>query len=151
MFATYHFQLRYLDIEKFCLIQNQTVTRYTIENRRLINQIKSYQLPVTRAIFERINADNVKEYYIFDFTGRRFIIRDTLNRAFTSQELIEWIHVLESRMKITHGDFVRVYTIKTSRTFRDVVTDQETYFLNYLYTLIDNRCPELFINFKRSW
>lgn len=151
MFAVYHFHMRYLDIEKFYLIRQQNVSSHTLDNRRLINQIKSYQLPVTRAIFERVNEDNIKEYYVFDFTGRRFIVRDTLNRTLTSQSLIDWLHEIESRAKITHGDFVRVYTVKPSRIFRDIVTDRECYFLNYLYTVIDKRCPELFINFKRSW
>lgn len=151
MFATYHFQFRYLDIEKFYVIRNRMIVRYPIDSRRLITQIKTCQLSVVRAIFESTNMDNIREYYIFDFTGRRFIIRDTLNHTFTSQELMDWIHQLEMKSKITHGDFVRVYTIKQNRTFRDIATEKEVYFLNYFHTFIDNRCPDLFVNFKRSW
>lgn len=151
MFATYHFQFHYLDARKFYLIKHGQATLTRQMNRQLINQIKSCQLPIVRAIFERVNDYNIKEYYIFDFTGRRFVIKDTLNRGFTSEGLVQWIMEFEKRTKITHGDFVRMYTIKNSRTFRDVVTDKEVYFLNYLYHFIDNHCPDLFINFKRSW
>lgn len=151
MFATYHIQFHYLDIRKFSVVKNAHATSTTLTNRQLINQIKSCQLPVVRAIFERVNPENVKEYYIFDFTGRRFVIKDTLNREFSSENLVNWIAEFERKSKVTHGDFVRMYAMKKSRTFRDVVTEKESYFLNFLYHFIDTQHPDLFINFKRSW